>query len=205
MQFIPYPKTPRFRRTLIITEKLDGCNAQVVISARNAGSTLNVVAESASLELEMRVGSRNRWITPGKTIDNFGFAQWCVDNSYELFKLGKGKHFGEWYGRGIARNYGMTDRRFALFNATRWTEGTKPACCEVVPVLAIGKSHGMVETCLTELRSFGSYAPGGIGFSNPEGIIVYHTASQVSSKVTMEHDEMSKGEAEKSWQHDEAR
>ena len=31
MDFVPYPKTPRLKREVTVTEKLDGTNAQIVI------------------------------------------------------------------------------------------------------------------------------------------------------------------------------
>lgn len=76
----------------VITEKIDGSNAQIVIEDNE------IVA----------VGSRKRWIQPGKESDNFGFASWVERNYDELLGLGEGTHFGEWYGAGIQKNpYGL--------------------------------------------------------------------------------------------------
>jgi hypothetical protein len=199
MEFTPYPKTPRLKRDIIITEKLDGTNAQVVISplVAHAGpfGDSNVVSlwmPDDGPWLEMRVGSRSRWITPGKTTDNYGFAAWCKENADELFKLGEGQHFGEWYGQGIQRNYGLDHKRFALFNTARWGEHNPntPKCCEVVPVLYQGP---MVDTqqFIDYLRTTGSEAV--YDYMNPEGIIVYHTASKQNFKVLIENDQLPKG------------
>jgi hypothetical protein len=201
MEFIPYPKTPRLKRDIVITEKIDGTNAQVVISfepldARFAPDTKDVIAIRESAlprhSFFMRVGSRSRWITPGKETDNFGFAAWCKDNADELFKLGEGQHFGEWYGQGIQRGYGLDHRRFALFNTSRWGEHNQntPKCCEVVPVLHTGPMAS-VEYVLNDLRAYGSKAAP--GFMNPEGIIAYHTASKQNFKVLIENDHTPKG------------
>jgi hypothetical protein len=78
--------------------------------------------------------SRSRWITPDD--DNFGFAAWVEANRDELLTLGPGRHFGEWWGSGIQRGYGLPkgEKRFSLFNVSRWGE-SRPACCHVVPVL----------------------------------------------------------------------
>lgn len=171
MEFEAFKKIPRLRQLnnrVVITEKLDGTNAQVAFDD-------NMV---------MRAGSRNRWLEPEgvgpKGCDNFGFAAWCKANEEELRKLGPGRHFGEWYGAGIGpRKYGLSDRRFALFNVGRWAraeaaEHGRPACCEVVSVLYEGENTGLrdrVETILSELRDHGSaHVP---GFMNPEGVVIY--------------------------------
>ncbi len=202
MEFIPYPKTPRLKRSVVITEKLDGTNAQVVITARlDEGAPhdmTNVVAveDHSGGQLHMRVGSRNRWITPGKLTDNYGFAQWCLENADELFKLGEGQHFGEWWGQGIARGYGMGRKVFSLFNTARWGDhnpGT-PACCSVVPVLSFGETEVVMQNPdaqIESLRRFGSVAAP--GFMSPEGIIVYHTAAKQNFKVLLENDNQPKG------------
>src|SRR5690606_13561404 len=109
--FTEFPKIPRLNRNIIVTEKIDGTNASIFIGEDG----------------EFLVGSRTRWITPEK--DNFGFAAWAHENRDELMKLGPGHHFGEWWGRGIQRGYGLNERRFSLFNTSRWTPETLPACC----------------------------------------------------------------------------
>jgi hypothetical protein len=202
MEFIPYPKTPRFKRDLVITEKIDGTNAQVVISQctaeqldRALGSDLDIVDYThldVGTSLVLRVGSRQRWITPGKKTDNYGFAEWCRQNSAELFKLGEGQHFGEWYGQGIQRGYGLDHRRFALFNTARWGKHNPntPSCCEVVPLLGV-VSPSAVDSVLSELAFDGSYAVP--GFMRPEGIIAYHSASKQNFKVLLENDDQPKG------------
>ena len=203
MEFIQYPKTPRLKRNVTITEKIDGTNAQVVITKPDQINEFVVdrldregIAKSADGSTWMHVGSRNRWITPGKLTDNFGFAQWCQENSDELFKLGEGRHFGEWYGQGIGRGYGLTERRFALFNTARWGAHNPdtPACCEVVPVIPSTGLHD-VDRVVDAMRRYGSVCVP--GFMNPEGVIVYHSASKQNYKVLLENDEMSKGEVDR--------
>ena len=52
----------------------------------------------------------------------FGFARWVETNRERLITLlGPGLHFGEWWGSGIQRGYGLTkgDKRFSLFNVER--------------------------------------------------------------------------------------
>lgn len=202
MEFRPYPKTPRLMRDCVISEKIDGSNGQIVIAKAASFHALDdgtvSVARTHRQEdgsfLHMMVGSRNRWIAPGKATDNFGFAAWCQDNADELFKLGEGTHFGEWYGKGIGRNYGLDHRRFALFNTHRWKDNPdKPACCETVPVIAIAQLD-MVPVALLRLETFGSLAVP--GWAHPEGVCVYHMASKQTFKALIEDDGMSKTESE---------
>lgn len=166
MEFKPFQKIPRFFRDICITEKIDGTNAVVAISPDG----------------EVFAGSRNRWVTPEK--DNYGFAAWVRQNEAELKKLGPGYHYGEWWGRGIQRGYGLRDRIFSLFNADRWGDDAKrPACCHVVPVLYRGPlKRGTVQNILANLQQDGSKAAPG---AEPEGIIIYHYASGQMFKNTL--------------------
>ena len=173
MDFIKFPKMPRLSREMIITEKIDGTNAQICISDDG---------------LELQAGSRNRWITPDN--DNAGFAKWCEENKEELLRLGPGRHFGEWWGQGIQRKYGLDEKRFSLFNVSRWWEGS-PDCCHVVPTLYKGKfDTDVADRILDSLKVTGSRASP--GFMYPEGIIVFHVAGNFGMKKTIEKDELPK-------------
>jgi hypothetical protein len=175
-EFKGFPKIARFSREIIITEKIDGTNAQIVIG------------EDGSF----RTGSRNRWVTPED--DNYGFAAWAMTNKEELMKLGPGQHFGEWFGYKIQRGYGRTEKAFALFNTNRWRTD-RPSCCEVVPVLYQGPfSDKAIDDCIELLRTDGSRVTN--GFMRPEGIVIYHTAANILLKKTLEKDEMPKTLAE---------
>lgn len=196
LEFQPFPKIPRFKREIIVTEKIDGTNAQIawvelqseeaVEAAAADPLCLKVVSGQYDGESPMALyaGSRNRWVLPGKQ-DNFGFAAWAFANSAELLKLGPGRHFGEWYGLGIQRGYGLTEKRFALFNAGRWTAEALPSCVGVVPILASGEDLNL-DRVMWELGTFGSKAVP--GFKDPEGIVIYHTASRQMYKRTFEQD-----------------
>jgi hypothetical protein len=173
-EFQPFPKIARLYRECIITEKIDGANSQII------------VGEDGSVAC----GSRSRLLSVED--DNFGFAAWVRDNEAYLFTLGPGAHFGEWWGSGIQRRYGITEKRFSLFNTSRWNEETKPKCCHVVPVLATGIfSSLLIEGCMNRLRVEGSVAVPGC--MRPEGIIIYHIASGMYFKATLERDEEWKG------------
>lgn len=175
--FEAFPKIPRLSRPCVITEKIDGTNAQVFISDDG---------------LTMKVGSRNRWLSLDQ--DNYGFCRWAVDHQDELMKLGPGRHFGEWWGLGIQRGYELTEKRFSLFNVLRWNaENPPPACCSVVPLLYRGDvdMNGAVAECMQRLREEGSIASP--GFHDPEGIVVLHLASKQLFKKTLVGDSQPKG------------
>lgn len=175
IEFIEFPKMPRLTREVVITEKLDGTNAQIYITEDG----------------DLYAGSRTRWITPDA--DNYGFASWVDANKASLLDLGPGSHFGEWWGCGIQRKYGLTEKRFSLFNTDRWGEA-RPACCDVVPVLYRGMfCTAIVDDCIASLRDFGSRAAP--GFMNPEGVVVFHLAGRVGFKKTIHKDEVPKGRA----------
>lgn len=176
--FAPFPKIARLSREIIITEKIDGTNAQILITD----------------EGEVLAGSRNRWLTPGKQ-DNFGFAAWVEANREELLKLGPGRHFGEWWGCGIQRGYGLAEKRFSLFNVAKWADdAVRPACCSVVPVIYRGIFlMSAIDLAINMLSVSGSVAQP--DFPDPEGIVIFHTASGQLFKKTIKGDEKPKGQA----------
>ena len=205
MMFEPFPKIPRLRRDCTITEKIDGTNAQVYVETV-APEVFAADHPSDLIErgwiyspkggVRMVAGSRSRWLDTSKTGDNFGFAKWVAAHADELAALGPGRHFGEWYGAGIQRGYGLVEKRFALFNTDKWGgTAARPACCDVVPVLYQGLfCDKAVEDALLELRHCGSRAAPH-GFGDPEGIVVFMHASHTLHKVTLEKDEAPKGQS----------
>jgi hypothetical protein len=194
--FTEFPKMARFARECVITEKIDGTNAQIHITE----------------EGHFLTGSRTRWITPEN--DNHGFARWAHDHKEELMLLGPGRHFGEWWGSGIQRGYGLQkgEKRFSLFNVQRWClhgqepqrivtadpriekyQDVLPPCCGLVPVLARGNFDAVSFTAheaLMRLQDLGSFAAP--GFMQPEGIVIFHTAGNVGFKRTLEKDDQPK-------------
>lgn len=174
--FVEFPKIARYSREVIVTEKIDGTNGQIYVD-----DTMT----------EVYAGSRSQWIGPDG--DNFGFARWVAEHKAELLTLGPGSHFGEWWGAGIQRRYGLTEKRFSLFNTHRWAdEATRPACCGVVPILWRGPFDELdVNAILARLVAEGSVAAP--GFMKPEGIVIFHTAAQWLLKKTIEKDDAPKG------------
>lgn len=194
MEFVEFPKIARLSREVIVTEKIDGTNASVWIEECYPDISVPfIVARSSTHPYIMRAGSRTRFITPDN--DNFGFAAWVRDNADELWSLGLGRHFGEWWGSGIQRGYGMTHKVFSLFNVTRW-ENDGPECCRTVPILYRGPfDTKQVQYELDTLRIDGSRAAP--GFMKPEGVVVWHTAANIGFKKTIEKDELPKALAGK--------
>ena len=172
--FFEFPKMARYSREVIVTEKIDGTNAQILITEDG----------------EFFTGSRTRWITPEN--DNFGFSRWAHEHKDELMALGPGRHFGEWWGSGIQRGYNLPkgEKRFSLFNVSRW-ENERPACCHVVPILWRGLFDDFkVDAVMFDLKTSGSVAAP--GFMNPEGIVIFHTKGNIGFKKTFEKDETGK-------------
>jgi hypothetical protein len=189
MEFTEFPKMARLSREAIITEKIDGTNASIFVQNEFLEETPDSKVLYVSQGLTLRAGSRTKWITPSD--DNYGFAKWVVANADELLKLGEGHHFGEWWGQGIQRGYGLKEKRFSLFNVARWDGELRPACCHVVPTLWKGNFiTEAVEDCLHDLRKGGSVAAP--GFMSPEGVVIYHMAGNVGFKKTIEKDELPK-------------
>ena len=164
IEFKEWGKIPRLNNEKqFITEKIDGTNACIVIDE----------------EGNFGCQSRTRLITPED--DNFGFARWAYENKDELMKLGAGHHFGEWWGAGIQRNYGISDKRFSLFNTHRWLkpDAVLPNCVHVVPTI-----DGTINEAIELLKTNGSLAAP--GFMRVEGIIVYNSLTKSYYKVILD-------------------
>jgi len=184
-EFRGFPKIPRLSRDIIITEKIDGTCGLIFIDENN-----NIYA-----------GSKNKWLDDHN--DNHGFWHWVMDNKEELLKLGKGYHYGEFWGKEIQRGYGLEEKRFSLFNVSRWIKDKDiplkdkqeycPECCYVVPILYEGIFDTFqIENVLTNLKNTGSYASSSTRFANPEGIIIYHKSANVYFKKTILNDNKGK-------------
>jgi hypothetical protein len=193
MEFQKFNKIPRLRRDIVITEKIDGTNAQILItqaaaidkSELNGNSKIMRVVHQ-DIDYAMVAGSRNRYISINQ--DNYGFANWVSLNREKLVALlGEGRHFGEWWGSGIQRRYDMGKKIFSLFNTKRWDADNFQDNPRIVPVLYEGAwSDRAIADALQRLASKGSVAAP--GFMRPEGVVVYHKASNSLYKVTLERD-----------------
>ncbi len=179
-EFVGFAKIPRLSRDIVITEKIDGTNAQIFIT---------------EFPYDVFVGSRSRWIQPNKDgakNDNFGFAGWVEEHKATLSEtLGAGRHYGEWWGKGINRGYGLDHRKFSLFNTSRWSELITDFGLSVVPVLYNGPfSEPCILDSLVLLEQYGSKAAP--GFMSPEGVVIFHTAGNLLFKKTIKGDDAPK-------------
>lgn len=233
VNFQTFGKIARFR-DLIVSEKLDGTNAAVGILPFTFGTFAdNMPLEDGTVEYGTTLGtlitgpssyedgmptveyfvyaqSRNRLITPGKQ-DNAGFAGWVQRHALELVNvLGGGLHFGEWWGEGIQRKYGMDRKVFSLFNTHRWgwlaelqaredwyqtrvscethnlsgPRAALPDQLNVVPELYSGPwDMEAIDNSLDKLEREGSLAAP--GFMNPEGVVAFLPNARVMFKKTL--------------------
>ncbi len=202
MSFEAFPKIPRLFRDCVITEKIDGTNAQILIEPRTQLGDGNPFEDQGwCILLEdkaIRPGSRNRWISPEN--DNYGFAKWVLSNAEILSRLGYGRHFGEWWGNGIQRGYGLKEKRFSLFNVGVWTpeeieKRGLTGLVSTVPILGKGLfGTAWIQQVKEQLELYGSQAAP--GFMDPEGVVVFHSASGELYKSTIKGDEKPKGSKE---------
>lgn len=152
-EFKAWPKIPRWQNeSYVITEKIDGTNGCIIITEDG-----DIFAQS-----------RTRILDESSDGDNFGFCKWVVGNKDELLKLGVGYHYGEWWGQGIQRNYGLKERVFSLFNI--W-QPEWPECVRKVPVV-----ENKLEKALERLNRIGSIAAP--GFMKPEGLVMLATENR---------------------------
>lgn len=204
VEFTAWPKTTRLFRDIVITEKIDGTNSALRIERMDQVSTTDLGCASqfnAPIAVVDGLGiwaqSRSRLIVPGD--DNFGFARWVSENAAELVTLfDTGIHFGEWWGNGIQRGYGLPkgDKRFSLFNtaAHQFISEQTDLPIDIAPVLYEGTfSEEEIMSALTILRDHGSRAVN--GFMNPEGICIFHSQSRIVQKITLDKNDAGKWEA----------
>ena len=204
MEFTAWPKTPRLFRDAVITEKIDGTNAAVIVKLAEPSDYEDAPGDIFVVDsVAYRIGaqSRSRLIYPGQ--DNFAFAKWVWENALGLIRtLGEGVHFGEWWGSGIQRGYGLLngDKRFSLFNVHRYQKllqeaavvGIEVPGLDTVPVLDIHTfSTYRVEVAIQRLRENGSSAAP--GFDRPEGVVVFHSQSRSVFKALLDNDDIPKG------------
>ncbi len=185
--FEGFKKIPRLHGDVHVTEKLDGTNACFELAQTDAGYVVGACSRNRRL-FELALGfdglptSAPVWDGKG---DNAGFGAWVLANLDGLRRLGYGRHFGEWYGKGIQRGYGLDEKRFCLFRAPK--AGVPEGCpVTVVPELDVWGEFdtGRLALLMAELKLNGSQAVP--GFMDPEGIVVFHARSGQLCKYTYE-------------------
>jgi len=199
--FEAWPKIPRWsNETVTITEKIDGTNAAVIIlpydtdhsDLINTGYAVRVEHVTNSEGVTFATQSRKRFIKPGKDTDNAGFAAWAWESQDVLVDLlGYGKHYGEWWGRGIQRGYDQEGKKFSLFRPWRYEHlalTDEIPGLGVVPTLYSGGAGGLLTTSLilATLEKEGSKAAP--GYMRPEGIIIQSALTQSTYKAFVDDD-----------------
>lgn len=166
--FVGWPSIQRLSSDIVtVTEKVDGSNGVIWV-----GPDKQVLA-----------GSRNGWLLDGR--ENYGFAAWVAAHADTLWMLGEGYHYGEWFGCGIQRGYGLPEKRFASFEY--WRDDL-PICMLKVPLLYQGiYRNETLDEQIAILQRYGSkLVP---DFMKPEGIVVqYRSAKGVKFKKFCEND-----------------
>lgn len=192
--FMPMPKIPRLHGDVVVTEKIDGTNA--CVEFHRALEWFCMAACSRNRRLVEIYWHEDREFDPQVKHcgggDNYGFGAWVIENRLALRALGYGRHFGEWWGQGIQRGYGLAEKRFSLFRAK--PEAVLPECVSVVPTLVTlptfdTEKLAYVLACLGMEGS--TAAP---GFMQPEGIVAYHARSAQLFKYTFEAGPKGKGD-----------
>lgn len=204
MEFKSWPSIPRMsKERVVVTEKLDGSNSAVRIRPFDIDEDRSMQVDTVSIDGDLYTvwaQSRKRLLQPTKEGDNFGFARWVHENAPALVRvLGPGDHYGEWWGHGIQRGYGLTEKRFSLFNAPRWFEFLHPteARSEVdnlytVPTLFMGSYYDLnISELREDLYTKGSRVAPGFG---SEGMVVYLRELNASYKVLLDNDNAHKWE-----------
>lgn len=204
--FKAWPKTPRLANELMhITEKIDGSNACIVILPFDPAYDVFEASQNFTLvtvageDYKVAAQSKGRYLFDEKGKDNFNFARWVQENIIELVRtLGYGRHYGEWWGSGIQRGYGLVngERRFSLFDTRRWghqSEGyesivnSKVINIDVVPELYHGAVDlAQINEILRILDMDGSQVVE--SYQKAEGVIVNFALSRVSYKAFIDDD-----------------
>lgn len=158
MEFHSFSKILHIGKAFMtITQKIHGSNAQILIYEKDGA-------------VDLTCGSRSRWIIPED--DNYGFASFVHKHKEEFIdKLGIGRHFGEWAGKGINSGEGLSHKTFFLFNHVKFLDPPLPPNTSIVPVLYKGKMDmTAIDETMERLKTNGSYiCP---GYMKPEGIVI---------------------------------
>lgn len=183
--FAKWPSIQRLSSEICwITEKIDGTNGVIFVPDDSDKPVL--------------AGSRERWLTnedgspPDKTKDNFGFGVWVHERRDKLRQLGPGYHYGEFYGAGIQRRYGLATKRWACFEY--WRDDIQIPDVDVVPVLYSGEPvEGIIAITLAKLMETGSVLVP--GFMKPEGLVItYKNMKSAKFKKLCENDKIHKSQ-----------
>lgn len=193
MEFKAFPKIERLGNLkMTITQKLHGSNACIWVFEYTSTN-----GQSHEPRLSAKAGCRTRWIFPGKTTDNYGFAEWVEKNKEEIIqKLGPGLHYGEWTGPGINSGEGLKEKTLVLFDYHRYDPNNLPPNTALVPILYEGPLDlSKVDEVMEDLKTNGSkMVP---GFMRPEGVVVSFGGKRYKKVFDAEETQWKKGSGQK--------
>jgi len=178
---LKYPSFPSIERIenirCFINEKIDGTNGMIEIT-KDA----------------LRFGSRNTYLSSKE--DNHGFYKFCKEyitypvsdiiirrlypNNPPTYPV---RIYGEWFGKGIQRTYGLKARYFMPFNPYHADALTYCGVPYIVypAELYSGKfSVSQLELCMDDLKLRGSKVIE--DYMNPEGVVIYFPKYNFSLK-----------------------
>lgn len=207
-----YPSFPSIERLenlhCVITEKIDGTNGLIEYWIDSNPNHFPYC--------QVRFGSRNRYITT--TDDNSGFANFFFSHKSRILEIIGNleepptqsiRIYGEWFGKGIQRGYGLDQKYFMPFSsfwAEKMIEAGIPNIKEPA-ILYTGKFiEAEVDHQMGILKFDGSHVVP--GYRNPEGIVIYFSHYNFRLKQTFtgpkwqtdepkpEHDKKPKKEVE---------
>ena len=182
----------------VISEKVDGTNSLIEIN--------EVFPVGEPKEIQVRFGSRNRYITFNN--DNAGFANFfrhyearfkdvaadiilkelevsgeTLTECQEQYPL---RIYGEWFGSGIQRGYGLKDKffmPFSTFYAEKLIEYQVPNIIKP-NIMYTGKfSQEIADICMQTLTNGSLVIP---EFKRPEGIVIHFPKYNLRLKQTFE-------------------
>ena len=203
LEFAKFGSIGRLYRDVVITEKIDGMNACIVIKQvlddelyRNALTVVSGVPYGGYSDCRFAVGVQSRKQFLSLDNDIQGLAAWVQEHAHELvLALGPGYHYGEYWGKNIQRSYHQKRNWFSLFNSKRWNKNNVGHIdgLLVVPILYSGPYEDWVNQMqLHRLDTEGSHAAQEVDDRKldfrAEGIVGWHVALDTYYKVTLDGD-----------------
>lgn len=173
--FPKYPKTLRYENLrVVITEKIDGTNGLIEISPDG-----------------VRFGSRNCYLNEHK--DNYGFFNFFSQFENRIMESFSPEYdglvhiYGEWFGAGIQRTYGLKEKYFMPFSPYWANTLIEVGVPNIVPPYQFyaGKMDSVrEEMAFQTLKEEGSQLVP--GWKRPEGIIIHYLDNNLKIKRTLD-------------------
>lgn len=200
MSTVSYPSFSSIERLeniyCVISEKIDGTNGLIQIDYKYDWN-----GQRYDDHL-VQFGSRNRYITT--TDDNAGFANYFTPHiasictlAESLINYGDNDNpkqdwpiyiYGEWFGKGIQRGYGLDEKYFMPFSSFYAEHMIKAGIPNIMMpnIMYTGKfSLEVVDNCMNRLTS-GGFHTLITNYDYPEGVVIYFPKYNFRLKQTFE-------------------